>query len=70
MRTDTTTAIDVRDPHRVNGAGKTSVLEVIDGLAAPSEGSVRVLGLDPVAGRAEVRRRCGALLQRSGSRVT
>ncbi|MBT0773298.1 ABC transporter ATP-binding protein [Kineosporia sp. J2-2] len=49
-----------------NGAGKTSTLEVIEGLAAPSGGTVRVLGLDPVADRAAVRRRTGVLLQRSG----
>ena len=50
----------------VNGAGKTSLLEVIEGLATPSAGSVRVLGLDPITDRAEVRRRAGVLLQRSG----
>jgi ABC-2 type transport system ATP-binding protein len=49
-----------------NGAGKTSSLEVIEGLAAPTAGAVRVLGLDPMADRAEVRRRVGVLLQRSG----
>lgn len=49
-----------------NGAGKTSTLEVIEGLAAPSEGTVRVLGLDPVADRDRVRPRLGVLLQRSG----
>jgi ABC-2 type transport system ATP-binding protein len=49
-----------------NGAGKTSTLEVIEGLAPPTSGSVRVLGLDPVADRREVRRRTGVLLQRSG----
>jgi ABC-2 type transport system ATP-binding protein len=50
----------------VNGAGKTSLLEVVEGLAPASSGTVRVLGLDPVADRAEVRRRVGVLLQRSG----
>lgn len=50
----------------VNGAGKTSLLDVIEGLATPSAGSVRVLGLDPVTDRPEVRRRVGVLLQRSG----
>ncbi|WP_110240947.1 ABC transporter ATP-binding protein [Nocardioides gilvus] len=50
----------------VNGAGKTSALDVIEGLAPASGGAVRVLGLDPVADRAEVRRRTGVLLQRSG----
>jgi ABC-2 type transport system ATP-binding protein len=49
-----------------NGAGKTSALEVIEGLAPATEGSIRVLGLDPVADRDEVRRRTGVLLQRSG----
>lgn len=50
----------------VNGAGKTSALDVIEGLAPASGGDVRVLGLDPVADRVEVRRRTGVLLQRSG----
>jgi ABC-2 type transport system ATP-binding protein len=49
-----------------NGAGKTSTLEVVEGLSRPSAGTVRVLGLDPTADRQEVRRRCGVLLQRSG----
>ena len=49
-----------------NGAGKTSTLEVIEGLARPTAGTVRVLGLDPVADRASVRRHTGVLLQRSG----
>ena len=49
-----------------NGAGKTSTLEVIEGLAPASAGSVQVLGLDPVAARDVVRRRTGVLLQRSG----
>ena len=49
-----------------NGAGKTSTLEVIEGLAEASGGEVRVLGLDPIRDRAEVRRRSGVLLQRSG----
>ena len=49
-----------------NGAGKTSALEVVEGLARPGAGTVRVLGLDPVADRAAVRRRIGILLQRSG----
>ena len=49
-----------------NGAGKTSTLEVIEGLAPPTSGTVRVLGLDPVGSRDAVRRRTGVLLQRSG----
>ena len=50
----------------VNGAGKTSALEVLEGLAAPSGGSVRVLGHDPRRDRAVVRRHLGVLLQHSG----
>lgn len=49
-----------------NGAGKTSTMEVIEGLAAPSAGTVRVFGLDPITDRAEVRRRTGVVLQESG----
>ncbi len=49
-----------------NGAGKTSTLEMIEGLATPTAGAIRVLGLDPLADRAAVRRRVGVLLQRSG----
>ena len=50
----------------VNGAGKTSTMEVIEGLAAATAGEVSVLGFDPLTDRAEVRRRTGVLLQRSG----
>ncbi len=49
----------------VNGAGKTSALEVVEGLSAPSAGSVRVLGHDP-RDRTAVRRYMGVLLQHSG----
>ena len=49
-----------------NGAGKTSTLEVIEGLAPATDGSISVLGLDPIADRDEVRMRTGVLLQRSG----
>lgn len=49
-----------------NGAGKTSALEVVEGLARPTAGQVRVLGLDPYMDRREVRRRMGVLLQTSG----
>ena len=48
-----------------NGAGKTTTVEVIEGLTKPDSGSVRVLGLDPVRQRAEVRQVLGAQLQQS-----
>ena len=50
----------------INGAGKTSTLEVIEGLARPDGGEVRVLGMDPIRDRAAVRRSTGVLLQHSG----
>ncbi|MQA32904.1 ABC transporter ATP-binding protein [Modestobacter roseus] len=50
----------------VNGAGKTSALEVLEGLAPPAAGAVRVLGADPVRDRARVRPHLGVLLQTSG----
>lgn len=49
-----------------NGAGKTSTLEVLEGLASATDGEVSVLGLDPIADRDAIRPRTGVLLQRSG----
>nr|WP_051102666.1 ABC transporter ATP-binding protein [Parafrankia elaeagni] len=46
-----------------NGAGKTSTLEVLEGLARPSAGTVRVLGHDPFRDRRLVRPRIGIMLQ-------
>ena len=50
----------------VNGAGKTSALEVLEGLARPDGGTVRILGADPQLERAAVRPHLGVLLQSSG----
>ena len=49
-----------------NGAGKTSTMEVLEGLAPPTRGTVRVLGCDPCRDRARVRRRMGIVLQEGG----
>ncbi|OKK02209.1 multidrug ABC transporter ATP-binding protein [Streptomyces sp. CB03234] len=49
-----------------NGAGKTSTVELLEGLARPSGGTVRVLGHDPYAQRAAVRPRIGVMLQEGG----
>ena len=49
-----------------NGAGKTSSLEVIEGLARPTAGTVRLLGHDPYADRQLVRPRIGIMLQEAG----
>lgn len=50
----------------VNGAGKTSLVEVVEGIAPASTGSVRVLGHDPIGARAQVRPRTGIMLQEAG----
>lgn len=49
-----------------NGAGKTSALEVAEGIAKPTAGEVRVLGRDPFTERTRVRRHMGIMLQHGG----
>ncbi|MFF4508335.1 ABC transporter ATP-binding protein [Streptomyces sp. NPDC001401] len=49
-----------------NGAGKTSTVELLEGLARPAGGRVRVLGHDPYDERAVVRPRVGVMLQEGG----
>jgi ABC-2 type transport system ATP-binding protein len=49
-----------------NGAGKTTTVEIIEGFRQPDAGTVRVLGLDPVIDRQELRTRCGVVLQECG----
>jgi ABC-2 type transport system ATP-binding protein len=46
-----------------NGAGKTTTIEICEGFRAPDAGSVRVLGLDPIADAAALRPRVGVMLQ-------
>lgn len=48
-----------------NGAGKTTTVESIAGLRRPDGGTVRVLGLDPVADRAKLTAAVGVQLQES-----
>ncbi|MFB6904118.1 ABC transporter ATP-binding protein [Streptomyces bacillaris] len=49
-----------------NGAGKTSTVELLEGLARPTAGTIRVLGHDPYRERAAVRPRTGVMLQEGG----
>ncbi len=49
-----------------NGAGKTTTVETLEGYKSPTSGTVRVLGLDPVADHAELTPRIGVMLQKGG----
>lgn len=58
----------VREQERVavlgpSGSGKTTLLKHILGLLEPTEGSVRVFGVDPVKERKEIRERMGFVMQ-------
>ncbi len=49
-----------------NGAGKTSTLECLEGLRAPSGGSMRVAGMDPASEFNKLRNKIGVQLQSAG----
>src|SRR4051794_13164480 len=48
-----------------NGAGKTTTVECIQGLRRPDEGSLRVMGCDPIREPERVRAMIGSQLQDS-----
>ncbi|WP_323792891.1 ABC transporter ATP-binding protein [Nocardioides sp.] len=50
-----------------NGAGKTTTLETCEGYRRPQQGTVRVLGLDPIRDRKELLPRIGVMLQSGGA---
>lgn len=49
-----------------NGAGKTTTVEMCEGFLSPDEGSIEILGLNPVAHNAALRERIGVMLQGGG----
>lgn len=49
-----------------NGAGKTTTVETCEGYRSPDSGTVRVLGLDPIAQSSQLRPRIGVMLQSGG----
>ncbi len=53
-----------------NGAGKTTTIETCEGYRRPDAGTVRVLGLDPVADARQLRPRVGVMLQAGGVPTT
>lgn len=50
-----------------NGAGKTTTVEMCEGFQSPDGGSIRVLGLDPVAQGEQLRARIGIMPQGGGA---
>ncbi len=77
MRYGETTAVDGLDldvdRHTItavlgpNGAGKTTTIETCEGYRRPQQGTVRVLGLDPVRERRALLPRIGVMLQAGGA---
>jgi ABC-2 type transport system ATP-binding protein len=49
-----------------NGAGKTTTIEICEGYRRPDDGTVRVLGLDPVRDATALRPKVGVMLQSGG----
>ena len=49
-----------------NGAGKTTTIETLEGFHSADSGRVTVLGVDPMTGGADLRRRIGIVLQECG----
>ena len=49
-----------------NGAGKTTTIEICEGYRRPDQGTVRVVGLDPLRDARALRPRIGVMLQSGG----
>src|SRR3954451_15900140 len=49
-----------------NGAGKTTTVETLEGYLRPTAGTVRVLGLDPIADHRRLTPQIGVMLQQGG----
>src|SRR4051812_7068104 len=49
-----------------NGAGKTTTVETAEGYRRPTAGTVRVLGLDPIADHRRLTPQIGVMLQQGG----
>ena len=69
-RTEALSGVDLRVPEGVifglvgpNGAGKTTLIKALVGTLRPSSGEARVLGLDAIKDRTEIRQRVGYMPQ-------
>jgi ABC-2 type transport system ATP-binding protein len=49
-----------------NGAGKTTTVETLEGYRTPDEGSIRVLGMDPLRQALALKPQVGVMLQQDG----
>src|SRR5207302_3637427 len=49
-----------------NGAGKTTTIETLEGYRTADQGSVRVLGLDPIREARSLKPQIGVMLQQDG----
>src|SRR5713101_9893202 len=49
-----------------NGAGKTTTIETLEGYRKPDQGSVRVLGFDPIHQSKALKPQIGVMLQQDG----
>ena len=49
-----------------NGAGKTTTIETLEGYRTPDQGSVRVLGFDPMREPKKLKPQIGVMLQQDG----
>jgi ABC-2 type transport system ATP-binding protein len=49
-----------------NGAGKTTTVETLEGYRTPDEGTIRVLGLDPIRQAQALKAQIGVMLQQDG----
>lgn len=49
-----------------NGAGKTTTVETMEGYRSADEGTIRILGLDPLRQGQELKPRIGVMLQQDG----
>lgn len=49
-----------------NGAGKTTTVETLEGYRTPDQGTIRVLGLDPIRDAYTLKPQIGVMLQQDG----